>query len=80
MPIFFLHLRESGERIEDPQGTSFPSLMSARAEAIRAAREMMAESLRQGLPLDHEQIEICNEAGELVEVVRFRDVLRAMGG
>jgi hypothetical protein len=80
MPVYFLHLRESGERIEDPQGTEFPSLMAARAEAIRSAREMMAESLRAGQPLDHQQIEICDASGELLEVVRFRDVLKAISG
>jgi hypothetical protein len=79
MPLFFLHLRDRDERFEDTSGTEFPSLLSARAEAIKSAREIMAENLRQGLPLDHKQIEICDEDGNLIETVRFHDVLKAIG-
>ncbi len=79
MPRFFLHLRDRDERIEDATGAEFPSLLAARAEAIKAAREMMAENLRLGLPLDHKQIEICDAQGQLIEEVHFSDVLKAIG-
>ncbi len=78
MPKFFLNLLEDGTRIDDPDGHELPALVSARAEAIRSAREIMAEDLRAGRPLHHGQIEICNNAGEVLEVVRFPDVLKAL--
>ncbi len=79
MPRFFLHLRDGDESVEDAAGTEFPSLLAARAEAIKSAREIMAENLRRWLPLDHKQIEICDAKGQLIETVRFHDVLRAIG-
>jgi hypothetical protein len=79
MPRFFLHLRDRDERVEDATGAEFPSLLAARAEAIKSAREIMAENLRLGLPLDHKQIEICDAQGQLIEEVRFSDVLKAIG-
>lgn len=80
MPTYFLHLRDGGERFEDTLGTSFASLTAARAEAVRAAREMMAENLREGGQLDHQEIEISDPSGEVLDVVRFRDVLKQAGG
>lgn len=80
MPTYFLHLVDHGERIEDQEGQQFPSLLAARAEAIRSAREMMAESLVHLEPLDHKHIEVCDETGQLLEVVQFRAVLNALKG
>jgi hypothetical protein len=78
MPKFFLHLREHEEFIEDTLGIGFVNLAAAQEEAERSAREMMAESLREGRQLDGQQIEICDETGALLAVVRFRDVLNKM--
>ncbi len=80
MPTYFLHLHDGADRFDDPQGTSFVSLAAARAEAERAAREMMAENLREGRPLDHQEIHIADAQGRVLEVVRFSDVLRQAGG
>lgn len=80
MPLFFLNLRDGDERIEDRLGSEFASLDAARSEAKRSAREMMAESLRENRVLDHQEIDICDANGKLIETVRFRDVLKAIGG
>lgn len=80
MPTFFLHLCDGDERFEDTTGISLASLSAARVEAVRAAREMMAENLREGRQLDHQIIEISDAGGKVLDVVRFRDVLKQTGG
>jgi len=41
MPRFFFHIRD-GESIEDPDGMYLPDTRSARLEAVRSARDIMA--------------------------------------
>lgn len=74
MPKFFLHIRDNGRLIEDPDGIERPDLASARKEAIAGAREILAGQLIAGETLDGQQIEICSETGEILEILRFSDL------
>ena len=76
MPRYFLHLRADGRLIEDPDGSLLANLEEAHLEAVHGARDILAEQLRCGVPLNGQQFEICDEAGTLVDTVRFRDVFR----
>ena len=74
MPRFFFHLRD-GESIDDPDGVFLPDTRSARLEAIRNARDIMAEDIRRGqLSLSH-RIEVTDENGEPILAVPFREVV-----
>ena len=74
MPRFFFHLRD-GESIDDPDGVFLPDTRSARLEAIRSARDIMAEDIRRGqLSLSH-RIEVTDENGEPILAVPFREVV-----
>ena len=74
MPRFFFNLRD-GESIDDPDGIFLPDTRSARLEAIRNARDIMAEEVRRGhLSLSH-RIEVTDENGEPVMAVPFREVV-----
>jgi Domain of unknown function (DUF6894) len=74
MPRFFFNMR-NGESIDNPDGIFLPDTRSARLEAIRSARDIMAEEVRRGhLSLSH-RIEVTDENGEPVLAVPFREVV-----
>ena len=78
MPRFFLHLRYRDEFIEDAQGVEFPDLAAAQADARVAARELLADRMEADSALSDQQFEICDEAGQLLATVPFRDALEPM--
>jgi hypothetical protein len=57
MPRFFFHIRDSDSFEIDPEGVEFDSVEDAIVDAKAAAREMMAEMLRTGQPLDGQRFE-----------------------
>jgi hypothetical protein len=74
VPRFFLHIREAAGLTEDPDGSPVPDLRAACAEAAAAAREIAAEHLRAGKPLNALRFEICDGAGQLLATVPFPKV------
>ena len=74
MPRFFFHLRD-GDSVDDPDGMYLPDVRTARLEAIRSARDIMAEDVRRGkLDLSF-SIEVTDEQGEPILAVPFREVI-----
>ena len=75
MPLFYCHLRSSGEYVVDREGSEFPDLDSAYAEAISGARCILSGDIRAGrLDLTH-CFELLNEAGEHLLTVRFAEAV-----
>ena len=74
MPRFFFNLRD-GESIDDPDGIFLPDTRSARLEAIRNARDIMAEEVRRGHLSLTSRIEVTDENGEPILAVPFREVV-----
>ncbi|MBB3318255.1 MULTISPECIES: hypothetical protein [unclassified Rhizobium] len=60
----------------DQQGLDLPTLDDARREANRAAREMVAELVLEDRKIDGMRFEIADHAGNRVETIYFRDVIR----
>ncbi len=78
MPRYFFHLFND-ETVRDEEGTDVPNAATALQSAARMAREMAAESVRDGrLVLDH-RIEVTDQSGSTVGVVHFRDVVQIHG-
>ena len=75
MPRFFFHLRSPETFLEDEIGLELPDIGHVKAEAQQGARDVMAEDLRAGRIIDHHSFEICDEGGETVLVVTFRDMV-----
>ncbi len=75
MPRYFLHIRDRDGFTEDAEGAEFEELAQAVAAAIVGARDILAEQIEEGRPLDGDRIEICDEGGALVETVRFADIV-----
>ena len=74
MPRFFFNLRD-GESIDDPDGVFLPDTRTARLEAIRNARDIMAEEVRRGHLSLASRIEVTDENGEPILAVPFREVV-----
>ncbi len=75
MPLFYMHIRECSEFLEDADGLEFPSLAEARAEAMKCARELMSERVFRGKKLNDGTFEIADETGQIVLVLPFQDSL-----
>ena len=78
MPRYYFHLFND-VNARDEEGVEFPNDAVAMQKAIKSARELAAESVRQGrLILDH-RIEVEDDGGRRVGIVHFRDVVQVEG-
>lgn len=80
MPRYYFHIRSSDGLIPDPDGTELPDLPAAHAEAVSAARELLANLLRAGKVLDGQTFEISDDRGQVLDRLPFRSVLRLPDG
>jgi hypothetical protein len=76
MPRFFFHLREAENWISDDEGQVLDGTEAALESAQLSGREILAEKVRAGDAIDNEQIEIVDEDGEKIAVVKLKDLLR----
>jgi len=74
--MFYFNISSDREREADVEGMDLPSLDHARREARRAAREMVAEMVLHNEPIDGLSFQIADEAGSVLDIIRFRDVIR----
>jgi hypothetical protein len=75
MSLFFLHVRERGELLEDEEGQEFPSLAEAKEVAILSVRELMATRIMSGKNPDHPQIEITDDSGRNLLIVPWAQAI-----
>jgi len=74
VPRYYFHLLND-LTVRDEEGIELPNLACAMQRAATSARDMAAQSVREGhLVLDH-RIEVTDETGATVGVVHFRDVV-----
>jgi hypothetical protein len=73
MPRYYFHIRRGVQTSEDKEGMECKDVEAARNEAALSARELMADRLKSGLPLDGDSFEIADAAGEVLATVRFGD-------
>ena len=78
MPRFYFNIRDGDALIEDPDGSDLRDLDVARAEALAAAREILANRLRSNQILDGQRIEITDATGEVLATVSLKDVIRSL--
>jgi hypothetical protein len=75
MPRYFFHVVDGEERLEDAEGVPLPDERAARKMAVHIAREIMAESLRNGEPIDGQVFEVADENGEVVIRMPFKSAI-----
>ncbi len=73
---YYFHVRSHHGDELDEHGIDFPSLENARAGAVEAAREMVAELVMQQERIDGTRFEIADESGHILGTVMFRDVVK----
>ncbi|MBP2560868.1 hypothetical protein J2857_003637 [Neorhizobium galegae] len=76
MPEYYFHVRKHDALEEDPEGTEFATIDEAQNEALKAAREMLAEKVLSNEIIDGQRFEICAEDGTVLREVPFRSALR----
>jgi len=75
MPRFYLHLRKGENFFRDPEGAEFADLEAARQEALQAARELAAESIKFDQEIEG-RFEITDEQGQSLLIVTLKDTVR----
>ena len=75
MPKYYFHIRTSDTFIPDDRGFDFPDLEAAKREPMTAAREMIAEMVLDGEPIDEMRFEVTDESGTVVLTLPFRFVV-----
>lgn len=76
MPRYYLHIRDGERLIEDHEGVELPSVVNAKGEAEKAAREILAQKVKAGDIIDGQQFEIYDAWGNRLLRVPFKSVLR----
>jgi hypothetical protein len=79
MPRFYFHLTEK-DSVRDDEGQYFETVEEARQAAIRSAREILAESIRDGEIDLIDRILIADENDNPILVVPFAEAVRIRGG
>jgi hypothetical protein len=46
MPPFLLNIRDGDTLLRDPEGSEFPDLETARAEALAGARDVLGDEIK----------------------------------
>lgn len=78
MAIYFLHVQNATEKIEDLEGEECDTLDLAIDAAVDSARELLIDRLRSKKPADGEgsRIEVADSAGHVLAVIEMKDVLK----
>ncbi|MBB3951836.1 DUF6894 family protein [Aureimonas jatrophae] len=69
----YLHILDGGDIIRDPTGAEFVSLEAVMTEAIQSVRDLLAEAVRKGEPLDGRIMLVEDETGHILFRLPFRD-------
>ena len=74
MPRFFFNLHDEFS-IDDREGKELPDADSAREQAIKHARGIMSEDVKDGRLVLRDEIEVVDERGKRVLNLSFRDAI-----
>jgi hypothetical protein len=75
MALFYFHIQEGDCLVKDDEGVELSDLTEARAEAIEAAREILAEAIRSGEEFVDKAFVIADERGRHLVSIPMRDAL-----
>ncbi len=76
MPRFFLHHVLRGDRIEDEDGYVFDDVGAAEWEAVLDIRSVVGHALLAGGTIPDVHVEIVDENGRSVSMIRHEDALK----
>ncbi|SFB64640.1 hypothetical protein SAMN03159496_06519 [Rhizobium sp. NFR07] len=76
MSRYFFHIRDGANLTKDTEGAEFENIDLAKDEALRSARELLAQRLLNNEVIDGQSFEITDDNGVIVERVLFKDAMR----
>jgi hypothetical protein len=76
MTRYFFNMRSRDKYIPDDEGEDYVNLVAAKEGAVIAAREILAELVKNGGVIDASKFEITDDSGTLCATIPFREVLR----
>ncbi len=74
VPRYFFHVYDD-VIAEDEEGAELPNLAAARLNALRGARELIADQVRRGYMVRSHWIDVVDEQGEKVLTITFGDAV-----
>jgi hypothetical protein len=74
MPRYHFHIRDGRDVALDEEGMDLPNLDAAISEAELSGREILADMVRAGRPLDGQAVEITDERGAVLKQVRLKSL------
>ena len=74
MPRFYFNIREGKRLTRDEEGIDLPGLDAATREAEMSGREILADMLRDGTPLDGQAMEISSEEGRVLKHISLKSL------
>lgn len=77
---YFLDIRDGKTLIRDPDGTEFPTLDAAQAEALKTVRKLLADGIRSGLDMWTKRLEVSDRAGMILAVLPFAPIFEVVEG
>jgi hypothetical protein len=80
MPRYFMHVCNGMGFVADEEGREFADEETARQEAIRGLRDLMAGEMKEGQLNQASFIEIVDAHGDLVSIVSFQDAVNVVNG
>lgn len=72
---YYFNIVTPSGTVLDVEGAELASLEEAGTEAIRDARHLMSQAILHGRDISSRSMEVCNEGGEVLMVVPFRDAI-----
>jgi hypothetical protein len=72
---FYLHIKDGANLIRDEEGVDLPTAADARAQALHAARELVADAVMSGRDLDADAFLIADQSGKQLTYLPLTDAL-----
>lgn len=74
MPRYYFNIREGDRLTRDEEGLDLPNLARTEREAEMSGRDLLADMLRAGVPLDGQALEITNQDGTVLKRVSLKSL------
>ena len=68
MARYYFHFKAGADLIKDLEGSEHASVDDARVQALKTARELLADAIKSGKSLEADAIVIADEQGQLIFV------------
>ena len=75
MPLYHFHLHNRIGFVPDEEGRELPDLKTARAEAVKAARALIADEVLHGHLELGSRLDVTDAAGAILFTLRFGDAV-----